>query len=205
MNILNLYSGLGGNRREWVGHNVTSVEISEEIAKVYKDLYPNDTLIIGDAHDYLLKHYADYDLIWSSPPCQSHSSFRHNICVKFRGTPPAYPDMCLYQEILFLKHHFKGRWVVENVKPYYTPLIAPTHTLGRHKLWTNFPITKAISGNNLVIRVAQIPKLQEYHGIDLSKYKVSNKRQLLRNCVHYSIGKTIIDSIGTQEEEEIIF
>ena len=56
MNILNVYSGLGVNRREWVGHNVTSVEISEEIAKVYKDLYPNDTLIIGDAHDYLLKH-----------------------------------------------------------------------------------------------------------------------------------------------------
>ena len=36
-----------------------------------------------------------------------------------------YADMALYEEILFLKHNIKGGWVVENVKPYYTPLIPP--------------------------------------------------------------------------------
>ena len=47
--------------------------------------------------------------------------------------------MTLYEEILFLKHHFKGKWVVENVKPYYEPLIKP-QILERHCFWSNFEI-----------------------------------------------------------------
>ena len=87
MKILNLYAGIGGNRKLWGDeHKVTSVEYDEKIAEVYKNLFPNDTLIVGDAHEYLRLNYKDFDFIWTSPPCQSHSSFRHNICVRFRGT-----------------------------------------------------------------------------------------------------------------------
>lgn len=190
--ILNLYAGIGGNRRLWGDeHQITAVEFNPQIAKIYGDFFPNDTLIVGDAHQYLLEHFAEFDIIWSSPPCQSHSSFRHNICVRYRGTEPEYPDMKLYQEILFLKHHFKGKWVVENVKPYYTPLIEPTKVLQRHLFWSNFEIAD-MEFKKDKIRTAQIPQLSALHGFDLSPYKLPNKRQILRNCVLPELGKHII-------------
>lgn len=193
MKILNLYAGIWGNRKLWKWHDVTAVEYDESIAKVYKDLYPTDTVIITDAHQYLLEHYQEYDFIWSSPPCQSHSSFRHNICVRYRGTEAIYPDMRLYQEILFLKHHCKAKRVVENVKPYYKPLIEPSQIIQRHLFWSNFEIPMIhIEQDN--IRTAQIPQLQALHWVDLSSYKLPNKRQILRNCVHSEIWRHILES-----------
>jgi DNA (cytosine-5)-methyltransferase 1 len=189
--ILNLYSGLGGNRTLWQGHNVTAVEYDPEIAEIYRRRFPLDNLIIGDAHEYLLNHFTEYDLIWSSPPCQSHSSFRQNIGVRYRGVKPVYPDMSLYQEILFLTANSKAKWVVENVKPYYKPLIEPTVELQRHYFWANFEIPrKDFPSDN--IRGSQIPDLQHFHGIDLSKDKITNKRQLLRNCVLKEVGEWVL-------------
>jgi DNA (cytosine-5)-methyltransferase 1 len=75
--ILNLYAGIGGNRKLWGDeYDITSVEIDPGIAAVYADLYPNDTVIVGDAHQYLLDHFQEFDFIWSSPPCPSHSRIR---------------------------------------------------------------------------------------------------------------------------------
>jgi len=187
MKILNLYAGIGGNRKLWENVDVTAVELDPAIASIYADLFPNDKLIIADAHEYLLDHYKEFDFIWSSPPCQTHSSFRHNICVRYRGTKPEYPDMKLYQEIIFLDKHFEGKWVVENVKPYYTPLIKPIKELQRHLFWSNFDISDA-EFNKDKIRTAQIPQLSELHGFDLSGYKLKNKRQVLRNCVLPELG-----------------
>jgi len=193
LKALNLYAGIGGNRKLWEGVEVTAVEFNPDIAKVYADLYPQDNLIVGDAHAYLAEHYSEFDFIWSSPPCQSHSSFRQNIGVRFRGVEPVYPDMKLYQEILFLQSNCKSNWVVENVNPYYEPLIQPTARLHRHLFWSNFNIPE-IEMTGAKIRSAQIPDLQELHGIDLSKYKLSNKRQVLRNCVHPSLGQHIFSA-----------
>ena len=195
MKILNLYSGLGGNRKLWGDkHEIIAVENNESIANIYKKLFPNDTVIIGDAHQYLLEHYKEFDFIWSSPPCQTHSSFRHNICVKFRGTKEKYPDMKLYEEIVFLKHYASCKWVVENVKPYYGYLIEPTQILMRHPFWSNFEIKeKEFPKDNL--RSAQIKDLQKKYGFDLSEFKLPNKRQVLRNCVEPEIGKYILESI----------
>ena len=194
LKILNLYAGIGGNRRLWDGNiDVTAVENNPEIAKIYQDFFPQDEVIIGDAHKYLLEHYQEFDFIWSSPPCQTHSSFRHNICVRYRGTKPEYPDMRLYQEIIFLKHHFKGLWVVENVKPYYKPLI-DGQLLQRHLFWSNFDI-QDIKVKPDIIRKAQIPDLQRLHGFDLSKYKLPNKRQVLRNCVNAELGRHILTEV----------
>lgn len=190
MKILNLYAWIGWNRKLWEWHEVTAVEFNPDIAKVYQDLYQNDTVIVWDAHQYLLDHYKEFDFIWSSPPCQSHSSFRHNICVRFRGTPPKYPDMRLYEEIVFLQYYASCKWVVENVKPYYTPLI-PWKLIQRHLFWSNFDIQDfEIKKDNL--RSAQIPDLEKHHGFDLSKYKLPNKRQILRNCVYPEVGKHIL-------------
>jgi len=191
MKILNLYPGIGGNRKLWKGHKITAVEYKQEIADIYHDFFPDDKIVIADAHQYLLDHHKEFDFIWSSPPCQSHSSFRQNICVRYRGTKAVYPDMRLYQEILFLKYNFKGKWVVENVKPYYKTLIEPTNILQRHLFWSNFKIPdKGFEKDN--IRKAQIPDLQKKYGFNLSGYKLKNKRQVLRNCVEPKLGEYIL-------------
>ena len=58
MKILNLYSGIGGNRKLWNELSndieVTAVEYDENIAKAYQDRFPKDKVIIGDSKDYLL-------------------------------------------------------------------------------------------------------------------------------------------------------
>jgi len=181
MKILNLYAGIGGNRKLWgEKHKITAVEYDENIAAIYKDLYPNDNVIVADAHDYLLQNFKNYDFIWSSPPCPSHSSFRQNIGVRYRNVKPIYPDMKLYEEIIFLQYNFDKLWVVENVVPYYKPLIQATK-LQRHMFWSNFDI-EDIKIETDKIRSAQIPELQKLHKVDLSQYKIKDKRKILRNC-----------------------
>jgi len=196
MKILNLYAGIGGNRKLWKGDiQVTAVEDNIDIFSIYRDNFPEDRLILDDAHEYLLGHYKEFDFIWSSPPCPSHGRSRYwgsKTDKKQVNYPsPIYPDMSLYQEIIFLKHFFKGKWIVENVNPYYTPLI-PAKCIQRHLFWSNFDVSdKEFNGEK--IRTAQIPQLQEMHGFDLSKYKLKNKRQILRNCVLPQLGLHILN------------
>ena len=199
MKVLNLYAGLGGNRRLWRDVDVTSVELRPEIAAEYAKLYPQDTLIVGDAHEYLEHNYADYDFIWSSPPCQSHS----RAAAKGHNQTPSYPNMMLYQEIIFLQTHCKGQYVVENVRPYYEPLIkAQAH--GRHLFWANFHIdapnveTPLFSGKR--------EELEQWlgFGYDGNIYYDGNHDplQILRNCVHPKLGKAVLDSaVGKVEYE----
>ncbi|MCV2484812.1 MULTISPECIES: DNA cytosine methyltransferase [Flavobacterium] len=192
MKILNLYAGIGGNRKSWTAVSVTAVELDPLLAAIYAQRFPDDTVIVADAHQYLLDHFNEFDFIWSSPPCQSHSSFRHNICVRFRGTVPVYPDMRLYQEILFLKHNALCFWAVENVKPYYKPLIEPDAVLHRHLFWSNFTIHAADALSDIKIRYAQIPDLEKVLGFSLKEFKLKNRRQILRNCVDPRLGLHIL-------------
>lgn len=200
MKILNLYAGIGGNRKLWGDeHEVTAVELNPEIATAYQDFFPNDKVFVADAHEYLRLHYKEFDFIWTSPPCQSHSSFRFNICVRYRGTEPLYPDMSLYQEIIFLENHAKCPYVVENVKPYYKAL-KKGKLIQRHLFWSNVELPDIeVSKDN--IRKAQIPDLQKKYDYDLSKYKFPNKRQILRNCVEPELGKQILDFIQNNQIE----
>lgn len=204
MKILNLYAGIGGNRKLWPAeHEVTSVEYDPDIAAVYADLYPQDTLIVGDAHAHLLEHLAEYDFIWSSPPCQSHSRMRYHLQVGVRGQAMKYPDMSLYEEILLLKHRAPAGqlWVVENVRPWYSPLI-PAQELHRHLYWANFEIpAQAHVHENL--RAIQIPELEKLHGFDLSKYRLKNKRQILRNCVAPATGLYVLNAALNTKPEEV--
>ncbi len=202
--ILNLYAGLGGNRKLWDELDVTSVEMESNIAEVYQSLYKNDKLIIGDAHKYLLSNFEKFDFIWSSPPCQSHS----RMAVSGRNRTPRYPDMKLYEEIIFLQQNFKGLWVVENVKPYYEPLIKPTQVVGRHLFWSNFYITcnDVPSPGNFINQSSKegARLLKEWLGIDYGKdiyYKGNHcPAQVLRNCVHPFIGRQVLNSaIGKKE------
>ena len=193
MKILNLYAGIGGNRKLWGDeHQVTAVEYDENIARIYGDLFPSDELIIGDAHEYLRQHHKEFDFIWASPPCQTHSSFRYNINVRFRGSEEKYPDMTLYEEILFLKYHSKSLWIIENVVPYYGALLEPVKR-NRHLYWANFELPE-VPKTEEKIRTQQIPDLEKLHGYDLSGYKLPNKRQVLRNVVDPNVGRLFLEA-----------
>ena len=172
--VLNLYAGIGGNRKLWENVDVTAVEIDPKIAEIYKYFFPNDKVIIADAHQYLLKHYHEFDFIWSSPPCPTHSRARFWGWSKKR---PVYPDMKLYEEIIFLIHHYVGKWIVENVVPYYEPLIRPMK-LGRHCIWSNFYIPE---------KHFKCKDIRQLSG-------TSKKDKLKRNMVNPEIGLHIFNA-----------
>ena len=200
--VLNLYACLGGNRYKWdevaqEGNfklEVTAVELDPELARLYQERFPNDKVIIADAHQYLLDHYKEFDFIWSSPPCPSHT--RINISQKTRDNwKPKYPSMMLYEEIIFLDNFFKGKYCVENVIPYYAPLI-PAKKRHRHLYWTNFNLPNILSkrnGNGLIEK-GKIEDLCSFHEIDISTYKgTQSKTKIGRNLVDYEAGKTIFE------------
>ncbi len=196
MKVLNLYACLGGNRLLWDNCEVTAVELDEELARLYQERFPNDTVIVADAHQYLLDHYQEFDFIWSSPPCPTHSRARY-WGFGANGKNPIYPNMSLYQEILFLEHHFKGKYVVENVIPYYEPLI-PAKKRERHLYWTNFNLPSNINErkNPDLCRTTQVVKaLSEYHDYDFTKYKgKQSRKKMARNLVDYEAGRTILET-----------
>jgi DNA (cytosine-5)-methyltransferase 1 len=204
MKVLNLYSGIGGNRKLWQNVEVTAVELNEEIAAIYKEYFPNDTVIIADAHEYLLKHYKDFDFIWSSPPCPSHSKIR--AMASARGDyEPIFPDMKLWQEITFLNWFAsEKKFVVENVIPYYEPYIKPTIQLERHCFWSNFYIKKTelekVERDHKYIKPSD-----NLYGFDLKDYSLkSRKVQLLRNCVNPDLGLYILEQAqGIIRQEQI--
>jgi DNA (cytosine-5)-methyltransferase 1 len=199
MKILNLYACLGGNRYLWgEEHEITAVELDPELARMYKERFPNDTVIVADAHQFLLEHYKEYDFIWTSPPCPTHSRIRFNQA-KGRNDDvykAEYPDMTLYQEILLLNNYFEGRYVVENVIPYYEPLI-PAQKRGRHLYWCNFTLPIILSNRHVQVGTGtdEVKKLCEFHKIDLSSYKGEQRKdKIARNLVDFEAGKTILDT-----------
>jgi len=193
--ILNLYAGIGGNRKLWVGDfEIIAVEYNKKIAEIYQDFYPDDIVVVEDAYHYLLKHFKEYDFIWSSPPCPSHSRMRMSHKDRF-----VYLDMRLYQEIIFLNYFYKGKFVVENVIPYYPYLIRPSIILERYVFWSNFNIPeKDFNFKRKDFTKMTVNDFQEYYNIDLSRYNGIDKTRILRDIVHPEIGKYILDiAMGT--------
>lgn len=210
MRILNLYAGIGGNRKLWGDeHMITAVEIDPEIAKIYRDHFPNDKMVVGDAHEYLLEHFEEFDFVWSSPPCPTHSRARKMGTWKtnerhgkpYRQNLPVYPDMKLYEEILLLKEYFDGKYCVENVIAFYEPLIQPRE-IASHWFWTNFHITGTHSENRA--HHETIEGLQERKGFDLSKYSGVDKKVLLRNCTEPELAQHILQC-AFEPETKMLF
>ena len=209
--ILNLYACLGGNRYKWdevADIEVTAVELDTEAARLYKERFPNDIVIVADAHQYLLDHYKDFDFIWSSPPCPTHSRARYWNSSNYDTTTEAiYPDMKLYQEILFLQHYYKtGKYVVENVIPYYEPLIA-AQKRGRHLYWCNFTLPNDLNDRRFSISSAkqELKGLCEFHNYDFNKYKGEQSViKMARNLVDFEAGKTIFErALNIQKANDI--
>lgn len=200
MKILNLYCGIGGNRKLWGNeHEITAVEYNESIAKIYQDFYPNDKVIVADAHLFLQDNFMNYDFIWTSPPCPTHSRMRFKAYCNGKGKA-LFPDMKLYEEILFLQQYTKGKeikFVVENVKSWYDPLIQPQY-VGRHSFWANFEIPKIEiktndTGNNKGITLQKKMDAKGFNITDWKGYK-GDKRTLLNNCVEPKLGLHIFNS-----------
>tara|TARA_R110002072_G_scaffold283090_1_gene446371 strand:- start:92 stop:754 length:663 start_codon:yes stop_codon:yes gene_type:complete len=206
--ILNLYACLGGNRYKWdeVADNleITAVELDAELARLYQERFPNDKVIVADAHQYLLEHYKDFDFIWSSPPCPTHSRF--NVSMKTKREM-VYPDMKLYQEIIFLDNYFEGKYCIENVIPFYEPLI-PAKKRDRHLYWTNFNLPNDLNGrkNPDFSRVKDVVGvMSKFHDYDFRKYKGEQRmNKIARNLVDYEAGKTILETaLGVVNREDI--
>lgn len=191
MKILNLYAGIGGNRKLWGDdHEITAVEINPEIAAIYQDFFPNDKMIIGDAHQYLLDHFKEYDFIWDSFPCitQSRPRFWASKGGRYKAI---YPDLGLYQEIILLRHFCDCKWIVENVKPYYKYLINPSYEIDRHSIWCNFDVDEFKSENNKPFKITSNSTV---YGFDISNRNITHRKdQILRNLIQPELGKHILD------------
>jgi len=204
MKILNLYACLGGNRYKWnevkEDIEVTAVELDPEAARLYQERFPNDKVIVSDAHQYLLDHYKDFDFIWSSPPCPTHSRARF---ARRETTKAVYPDFKLYEEIIFLQNWFKGGFVVENVIPYYSPLIE-AQKRGRHLYWSSFKLPNDINERKASIMEGkdEVTQWCNFHDYDFRKYKGAQRTdKMARNLVDYEAGKTIFETfLGIQKE-----
>jgi DNA (cytosine-5)-methyltransferase 1 len=213
--VLNLYACLGGNRYKWnevaeeadIELEVTAVELDEELAKLYQERFINDIVVVSDAHQYLLEHYKEFDFIWSSPPCPSHSRVRFS--QKNRENCDAvYPDFKLYEEVVFLDNYFDGKYVVENVIPFYEPLISAKKR-GRHLYWTNFLLPTNINERNgagiISKAINEVDVLSKFHDYDFNKYKGKQRRdKIARNLVDYEAGKTIFETVlGIQKKSNV--
>ena len=207
MKILNLYACLGGNRYKWdevTDIEVTAVELDPECARLYQERFPNDKVIVADAHQYLLDHYKEFDFIWSSPPCPTHSRLVQSNKNKIKMK---YPDMKLYEEILFLKHLYNGKFVIENVIPYYEPLI-PAQKRHRHLYWTNFNLPNDLNERKAPTMTRTKDELNEwikFYNYDFNKYKGhKDKRTIARNLVDYEAGRTILETaVGITRKQNV--
>lgn len=199
--VLNLYACLGGNRLKWddvskdagIEIEITAVELDSELAKLYQERFPKDKVVITDAHQYLLDHYKEFDFIWSSPPCPSHSRARF---ARASTTTAIYPDLKLYEEVIFLDNYFEGKYVVENVIPYYEPLI-PAKKRGRHLYWTNFNLPSDLKERNSGIMEGkdEVARWCEFHDYNFYNYKGQQRTdKIARNLVDYEAGRTIFET-----------
>jgi DNA (cytosine-5)-methyltransferase 1 len=180
----------------------TGVFLREAAKRLYVGL---DKVIVDDAHEYLAKNWRNFDFIWSSPPCQSHSKVRM-MASKGGSYDSVMPNMKLWAEIIFLQNFTKNtniKFVVENVKPYYEPFVKPSLKLGRHLFWTNFdiPIIDIKDGLTHNERGSS-----EKGYFDLRDFKMKHRKdQIIRNCVDPNVGKYIFDIVNkiNYEREKI--
>lgn len=103
--------------------------------------------------------------------------------------------MKLYQEVLFLDNWFSGKYCVENVLPYYEPLILGKKR-GRHLYWTNFNLPNDLGERKAAIMEGkdEVKRWCEFHEYDFYQYKGKQRiDKIARNLVDYEAGLTIFN------------
>ncbi len=184
--ILNLFSGLGGNRKLWDAE-ITAVESDETIYHFYKKQFPEDEVILGDALDFMEhEDLSKYDFIWASPPCTSHS--------KIKAMESIIPDVqTLYGTIIYLNHKSKTDWLVENVISWYKPAYEP-NLVGRHYIWSNW-LHEDIEYISPIVSQYGLKYMNKTLDMPLKELKLpyQRKRQVVRNTFQPKLGKLLLD------------
>ena len=206
MKILNLYSSIWWNRKlRGDDHDITAVEMEQARADYYQERFPNDTVIVWDAHEYLLRNYKEFDFIRASPPCPTHSRLVFSNETRFyKAWTMVYPDMKLYQEIILLKTRVPSnvKRVIENVIPYYDLLI-PWQTIERHIFWCNFYIPPFIWKQWRKIRSIDWVQIVEW--FDIKDTKIKNKRKALRDMVNPELALHILEASQIERQQNLFF
>lgn len=185
LRVLNAYAGIGGNRHLWPDDwQITAIELDPRVAAEYLRRYPNDVVIVGDAHAYVLEHGHEFDAVWTSPPCPSHSRLALNVAAR-KGVAPS-PDPRLWAEIEHLCGLEKA-YVVENVHVYYTPPIPPDLVTDRHYYWTSNPpaMLSPLHGIKGILNAGTPARVYaEAYGLpQLRPGAVGDARKAMRNAV----------------------
>lgn len=200
MRVLNCYAGIGGNRHLWpTDWEITAVELDERVAAEYARRYPADVVLVEDAHAYILKHAHEFDAVWTSPPCPTHSRLANNVA-KRAGVDPE-PDPRLWEEIEHLQA-LGGRYVVENVHVYYEPPITPDLVTDRHWYWMSAPpvmLNPIEVGVALGARTTAAQYAEAYGLPPLALGAVGDSRKAMRNAVVPAEGLEIALAAFTAE------
>ena len=182
--VLNAFAGLGGNTELWDRKKYDVIHIENNINRYdfLADKFPDDVVIDRDAYEYIERYFMAYDIIWASPPCQTHSSVRW-LNESKPGFKYKIPDMRLYGLIHFLKRAAKNQiWIVENVEPYYQPLIETKARVGRHIVWSNRYISdKKYPSDNII--------------------HITKNRKDVRDRMNPEIGKYILEQVLDHDAE----
>lgn len=198
MKVLNAFCGLGGNRRLWPEDvHVTGVDSHPEVLKQYANLHPGDEVICCDAYRFIEAQFASFDFIWASPPCQTHSRLARANC----RTTPKFPDFRLYELIIFLRTWLECPFVVENVVPFYRPLV-PGFKIGRHMFWSNRYIPQlSVDSDSALLSMSLDELRKELRMESVPRLYLDNHcgEQVFRNCVHPELGLKILEVIREEE------
>lgn len=197
LKLLNLYSGIGGNvyKLDRAQFEITSIENNPKVAAVYQELNPDDEIIITDALNYLKQHFKKFDIIWMSPPCQTHSKLQHSQRKRVNRSVNII-DPQLWQCILFGYQHLNDQsiiWIVENVEPWYNKYWNFPHVkLGRHYYYSNANFHNISTKNPGNFSKMNLAALIKFHGLPIDDNIMElirsidrqHPRVVLRNCVH---------------------
>jgi len=86
--------------------------------------------------------------------------------------------------------------VVENVNPYYEPLI-PAQKRERHLYWANFKLPNVVSTRNdtALVQASRMQDLCDFHDYDFRLYKGEQRLlKIARNLVDYEAGLSIFNT-----------
>jgi len=205
--ILDLFCGLGGVakgfqsylRQRNIKFEYYAIDVDGRILLAHKILNPDSIVIRRDAYSFTDDELKQYDFIWASPPCETHSNL--NLYNRKNLETFKKPDMRLWK--LISRFYSLGKpFVVENVKPYYGALIKPTARVGRHFLWSNLHIKDIdFDGVKFMDIKDDVDKLMEFHEVPKKvKFvlKYSKLRDALRDMMYWKLAYSVAEQVIPQ-------
>ena len=136
MNVLDLFSGLGGWSAAFKdrGHAVTTLDINPK----FKPDIVKDILEIKS-----IAEIGKFDIILASPPCTEFS--KASMPSSWNRNRSVNPDTTIMRKTYeLISAHQPRLWAIENVRgsvKFFTPIIGNyRQKIGSRYLWGNFPI-----------------------------------------------------------------